>query len=281
MIYERYDKLWKIWLLVPFIMLIASAIVLLDYNARTGSFVGRDVELVGGNRITMELDKQVDFSALQDALPYAKMNIISGIRNELLVETAPDISVEQVLDDLGKFGLNGEYNLKTVGPFLGDIFWEQAQLAIISAFVLMALVLFIIFRNVVSSSIIIFSVVTDVIVTLAVMDVFGINMSLPVLAALLMIVGYSVDDNILLTTNMLKVRSGEISNCIKTGLMTGLTMFLAILVALSALFVVSGTFVLGQIALVLIVGVIVDMIVTWMGNANILRLWLIRHERAS
>jgi len=281
MIYEKYDKLWKIWLLVPFIMLIASAIVLLDYNARTGSFVGRDVELVGGNRITMELDKQVDFSALQDALPYAKMSIISGIRNELLVETAPDISVGQVLDDLSKFGLSGEHNLKTVGPFLGDIFWKQAQLAIIIAFVLMALVLFIIFRNIVSSSIIIFSVVTDVIATLAVMDIFGINMSLPVLAALMMIVGYSVDDNILLTTNMLKVRSGEISYCIKTGLKTGLTMFLAILVALSALFVVSGTFVLGQIALVLIVGVIVDMVVTWMGNANILRLWLIRHERAS
>lgn len=279
MLFEKFEKLWKIWLFVPFIILLASAAFLLNSYINTGDFVSRDVELVGGNMITMKLEGPVDFSALQSALPYAKLHVTTGMNNELLVETASDIDVEKVIADLSSFGLSNEYEIKTVGPALGDIFWRQAQLAIIIAFILMSIVVFILFRKVVPSSIVIFSVVVDVIATLAVMNIIGISLSMPVLAALLMIIGYSVDTDILLTSELLKARGMEISESIKNAMTTGLTMSFTTLAALSALYFVSGDFVLGQIALVLMIGIIVDIFVTWMGNTSILKLWLMRNEK--
>ena len=46
--------------------------------------------------------------------------------------------------------------------------------------------------------------------------------------------------------------------------------------ALLAIFFVSGAFVLEQIALVLIIGTLMDIPTTWLGNAGWLRLWLMR-----
>lgn len=280
MLFDKFEKLWKVWLFVPFVLLIVSVIILFNNIASTGFFIGRDVELIGGNRIVMELEGPVDIKELQNAMPYASFQVITGLRHELLVETSPSIDVNKVLDDLAGVGLSGNYDLKTVGPALGDIFWQQAQLAIIVAFLFMSVVVFILFRNPVPSGIVIFSVVTDVVVTVAVMDLIGVKLSLPVLAALLMIIGYSVDTDILLTSEMLKARGREISESIKSAMKTGLTMSLTTLAALTALFLVSGIFVLEQIAIVLIIGIVVDVFVTWMGNANILRFWLIKHENS-
>ena len=201
-----------------------------------------------------------------------------SINTELLVETGSDIDVDKVLDDLKSIGLSGEYDLKVVGPALGDIFWRQAQLAVLVAFIFMSIVIFVLFRTPVSSGIVVFSIVTDVLVTIGVMNIFGINLSLPVLAALLMIIGYTVDTNILLTSEMLKVRGREISESLKISIKTGLTMSLTTLVVMLSLYLVSCNFILQQIAMVLMIGICADIIVTWLGNANILRIWLMGHE---
>ncbi len=279
MIYEKYEKLWKVWFFVPFIILTFAVIILLNNLITTGSFVGTDVDISGGNRITMELEKAIDISKLQSALPYASLRVITGARNELIVETAPDVDAKMVLADLAGAGLNGSYDVTTVGPILGAIFWKQAEIAIIAAFILMSMVVFILFRAPVPSGMVILSVIINFIITAGLMDAVGIKLSLPVLAALLMIIGYSVDTDILLTTELLKVREREINASIKIAMKTGLTMSLTTLGALTALFLISGTFVLQQMATVLMIGVGMDIIITWMGNANMLRFWLIRRQK--
>jgi preprotein translocase subunit SecF len=276
MIYEKYDKFWKVWFFVPWILFTLSVAILLIHIITTGSVIGADVDISGGNRITMEIEKAVDVSKLQNVLPYASLRVVSGLRNELIVETAPDVDVNKVLNDLASFGLTGNYDVTTVGPVLGDIFWKQAELAIITAFILMSMVVFILFRAPVPSGMVILSVIINFVITIAISNIIGIKLSLPVLAALLMIIGYSVDTDILLTTELLKVREREMSESIKIAMKTGLTMSLTTLAALSALFFISGTYVLQQISTVLIIGVGMDIIITWMGNANMLRFWLIR-----
>lgn len=147
----------------------------------------------------------------------------------------------------------------------------------------MGIVVFIIFRTFVPSVAVLISAFADIAFAAAMMDVFGIVLSLGTVAALLMLIGYSVDTDILLTTRLLK-RKGELGDKIKDAMKTGLTMTTTTLAALIALFLVSSgsylvsTFtridIIRDISVVLIFGLIADIINTWMTNVGILK-WYI------
>jgi len=118
------------------------------------------------------------------------------------------------------------------------------------------------------------------------MDVFGVLLSLGTVAALLMLIGYSVDTDILLTTRLLK-RKGELNDKIRDAMKTGMTMTLTTLAALIALFIVSSGTVMSfiridiirDISVVLIFGLFADIVNTWMTNVGILR-WYIEKGAA-
>jgi len=269
------EKYWRILLFIPIAFLVISFGILLNNYLAKGSFIDRDIELTGGNMITLELKGDVDLAEIQAALPYSRIHLTTGITKSLLIETPSDIDAKKVLDDLSAIGVEGETSVRTVGPVLGEIFWKQAQIAIVIAFILITIVVFILFRAPVPCSIVVFSLITDIVVTVAVMDLIGIKLSLATLAALLMLIGYSIDTDILLTTELLKSRGREIPESVRTAMKTGLTMSFTTIGALVALYI-AGTFILEQIAMVLMTGIIVDIFVTWFTNAGILRLWLLR-----
>lgn len=273
--FQLLEKYWKILPFIPLTFLVVSLGILASNYMTKGSFIGRDIELTGGNMITVNLKGDVDLSKIQSALPYSRIHQTTGITKSLLIETASDIDVKKILDDLSAIGVSGETSVRTVGPVLGGIFWEQAQMAMILAFIFMAIVVFILFRAPVPSSIVVLCAATDIIITVAVMSILGINLSLATLAALLMLIGYSVDTDILLTTELLKRREREIPESIRTAMKTGLTMSMTTIGALIALYM-AGTFILEQIAMVLMIGITVDIFATWFTNAGILRLWLSR-----
>jgi preprotein translocase subunit SecF len=131
----------------------------------------------------------------------------------------------------------------------------------------------------VPSSLVILAAITDIVSAIAITSVMGIQLSLPVLVALLTLIGYSVDTDILLTSELLKTHEGDVSKKIKHAMKTGLTLTTTILVALFAMLFVSGSFVLEQISTVLIVGLIIDMPSTWLTNSGLLRFWLERKAK--
>src|SRR3989344_4017159 len=180
--------------------------------------------------------------------------------------------------------IRSEPSYRTVEPLLGDIFFEQVQIALIIAFIFMAFVVFVLFRSFVPSMAVVLAAVTDIIGTLGVMNLLNIELSLPVVAALLTLIGYSVDTDILLTSRLLKSGSltlEEIPERIDSAMKTGLTMTFTALAALSALYFIASSSVLHSIALVLIIGIVIDIFATWLTNAGILRLWLLRKSKRS
>ena len=99
------------------------------------------------------------------------------------------------------------------------------------------------------------------------------------IAALLMLIGYSVDTDILLSTRVLKRKEEtemeRIYGSIKTGMMMLAT---AIVAALTALLVTKSE-VIRQIMIILLVGLVIDAINTWIQNVGILRIYLERKAR--
>jgi len=105
------------------------------------------------------------------------------------------------------------------------------------------------------------------------MRVFGIELSLGAVAALLMIIGYSVDSDILLNNHILK-RHGEFYESTYRAMRTGVSMTLTSLSAMITMAVVSrllGIPLLDDVALILTFGLATDLLNTYMLNISLLR----------
>lgn len=273
---------YKLLLIIPIAILLFSIGILANNYMQTGEWFERDIELKGGTLITLETENPMNIMELENLLSNSigpvdirELKGLSGYQLMIALETETDYEV--VLDEIAKLGIDTEkFSVRTIGPALGKTFWNQAQMGIIIAFIFMGIIVFVIFRTFVPSFAVILAAASDIVITLALMQVFGISLSLASFAALLMLIGYSVDTDILLTTRLIR-ESGPVKEKIRGALKTGLTMSFTTIGALSALLISGISPVLSQIAMVLLIGISIDIINTWLQNSVLLR-WYVEKK---
>lgn len=120
---------------------------------------------------------------------------------------------------------------------------------------------------------------SDIVITLAVTNILGIKVGTAGIAAFLMLIGYSVDTDILLSTRVLKRTEGTVYDRIVGTVKTGLTMNLTTMAAVIVALIFAESEVIAQIMTILLIGLFADMINTWLQNTGILRWYLERKER--
>ncbi len=161
--------------------------------------------------------------------------------------------------------------VREITPTLGAQFWGYAIWIAWWAFFLLAISVFIFFRKILPSIIILGSAIYDSIFMLAFMAIAGIPLGLATLVILLMQAAYSIDTDILLSTYALKRRGKlekRIARAAKTGLnMTGTT-FVAMLFVY-AVGLLTRNLTVMRIANVMMAGLIGDILITWFLNAPI------------
>lgn len=283
-----YDKSYKLLLIIPAVLLIFSIFYLVGFYKEHGDVIDRDVSLTGGTTVTI-FDKNVDIKTLQDSLdkdfPGILVRGISDIRTGeqegFFVETkATPEEVIPVLESSLGYKLNGDNSsVEFSGSSLSEGFYNQLRFAILIAFVLMALVVLIIFRTPIRSLSIIIAVVSDIIMTLCIVDLFGMQVSAAGIVAFLMLIGYSVDVDILLTTRVFKDREGSLNDRIFGAFKTGITMTLTAIAAVGTalIFTYSFSAVLSQMFTILLIGLGFDMLNCWITNASLLK-WYMEHK---
>lgn len=173
------------------------------------------------------------------------------------------------------------FNMNQIQPSLGEKLREDGVKAAVVGYILMAFVVFVAFRDFIPSIAVLLSATCDGIMTLGLMSFFGIPLEPASLVALIMLVGYSVDTDVLLTTRMLKRRKGELNQGVDSAIKTGLTMTATTFVVMVVV-VLFSTFVtrlstLSSIASVLVLGLIADVISTWFMNAGIMK-WYVEEK---
>ncbi|MBI3413294.1 MAG: hypothetical protein HY051_04395 [Candidatus Aenigmarchaeota archaeon] len=273
---------YKYGLLITQLLLLASIVVIAQNWAANGDWIRKAVDLSGGTQITFSFAGNLD-AALEEkiaaeygARPRVFRNAGSSTISLAASQNLDTASIKEFLEANG-ISVLGEPSVQTIGPALGSSFWRQAQLSIIFGLVLMGISVYTIYRSPVPSLAIILSAVSNMLETVAVMNIFRMEMSLGGVAALLMMIGYSVDTNVVLTTRLLKKEFGseDFDKTLKSSVITGLTMTAASVAALAAIIIFSPASVLTQIASVLIVGLVFDIPNTWLQNSAILR-WHLR-----
>ena len=94
-----------------------------------------------------------------------------------------------------------------------------------------------------------------------------------------MLIGYSVDTNILLSTRVLKRKEGTEMERFYGAFKTGIMMSSTTLIALTVALIFTQSEIIKQIMIILIIGLLIDLINTWIQNVGILRLYLERKAR--
>lgn len=173
-----------------------------------------------------------------------------------------------------------DFSVSDIGPSLGSYFLGQAQMALIVAFVLIAILIFYYFKTPIISFAVVQSAAFDAYLGYAALGFSGIALSLATIAPLLMLIGYSVDTDIMLTDRILRRKEGTPTTRAAGAYKTGFTMVGTALVSLLVLFFISSYAnieVLRNISLILVVGLVGDLVATWCTNA-VLVLWLLERR---
>ena len=277
-----YDKKYKALLICSFILLFSMIGVLIYSYATTGEVVQKGVSLKGGITVTVQVGS-VDVPALHAFLstkfPSSDINVREsgevGRGRSVIVE-ASDVESAPLLDALAErvtFDRSAA-TVETVGSALGSTFFSQTIKALIIAFISMAIVVYLTFRSGLPSLFVILAAVSDIISTLAVTSLIDVRLSTAGIAAFLMLIGYSVDTDILLTSRVLKRGGGSVLDRTIGAMKTGLLMTGTALTATIIGVFFSESDVIKQIMLILTIGLLFDVVYTWIQNAGILRWYL-------
>lgn len=294
-LFEIYDKKYRLLLIIPLLMFFLSLVQIGYQIYTTGDFVDKDVSLKGGVTVTIPFNQNVDTGNIENQISSNFRNndisvrilrsagTVAGILVEADINGNDKAQVEALLNavesslkiDLSKI----DYGIEIIGSSLGSSFFKESLIALAVAFLFMGTVVLIYFRSLVPSAAIILAAFSDMIVALAVVNILGVKIGTAGIAAFLMLIGYSVDTDILLTVRVLKRKEGTVMDRIISSIKTGMTETITAIVAVTVAMLVTQSEVIRQIMLILLIGLIADIFNTWIQNVGLLRIHIERKAK--
>ena len=279
-----YIKEYKKLLLIPIVLFIISAIILSVNYSMTGDIINRDVSLKGGITITINSDVQIETEILQtyieESSPGSSVNVrVSqsyGKQTGIIIEASDiedDLLISLVEDKIGKLNKD-HYSVETMGSSLGSSFFKEMFVTLLFAFIAMGIVFFYYFRSLTATMAALISAFFDIFITLGIITLLGVKLTSGGIASFLMLISYSIDTSILLSTKLLKKTHGTTEEAIFGAMKTGLTMSAAGIAATGISFLLTNNEALRQIMLILGIGLVIDLITTWIENVALLRIYL-------
>ncbi|WP_325051214.1 protein translocase subunit SecF [Halorientalis pallida] len=256
---------------VPLAVLAVALAILAAWYVMTGTPVALGIEFTGGTEV--QIQTSASQSEIQQSLsgldPTIQPVQVSQGTQEYVVTTQQTDGVRQAIESQG-------YEIASFSETSASFGTDSVRLTLIGlgiAFVGMSLLIFLLFRSFVPSIAIVISAFSDIVIPLALMNVLGLKLSLGTVAALLMLIGYSVDSDVLLNNHILR-RRGEFYESAYRAMRTGVTMTLtsiAAMTVMSAAAFLLAIPLLPQIGLVLVMGLSADLMNTYMLNLSLLR----------
>ncbi len=195
---------------------------------------------------------------------------------------ASNIYTKQVIATLHSIIPFKTYTYQDIGPTLGSYFLGQLETVIIIAFVLVSIAVLFIFRSVAPAFSVVFGAANDMIIALGAMGLLGIPLGTASIGGLLMVIGYSIDTDVLASFRILKMHGDTPEERAYSSMKTGMTMTATAIVSFSVLFIVAlFTYVptYYEVAGVALCGLVGDLFTTWLGNTPLILSYKKRKDR--
>jgi preprotein translocase subunit SecF len=260
---------------VPLGVLLVALVIIGGFWAVTGTPVDPGIAFTGGTemRVVGAGDQsRADLEAAFDSQPTSIQSVPSD--DSFIVTFDNDVSTNTVENQAQQAGFE-VLSVDATSASFGESAQIQAIGGVIVSFGGMSILVFAMFRSFVPSIAVVASAFSDIVVPVALMNLLGIELTLGSVAALLMLIGYSVDSDILLNNHIIR-RSGGFYESAYRAMETGITMTLTSLSAMAVMTVVAALFgidLLTSIGLILVFGLATDLMNTYMLNMSLLRWW--------
>ena len=255
---------------IPLAVLALALLVLVGWYAMTGAPVTPGIAFTGGTEI------QVSTAGSDVAIDEA-FTIEPESTRQVRGEASYVVTFQSTdTDAIRASAEQAGYTVESVQGTSASFSAETQRLGLLglgAAFVGMALLVFGMFRTVVPSIAVVLSAFSDIVIPLALMNLVGIKLSLGTVAALLMLIGYSVDSDILLNNHVIR-RRGDFYESTYRAMRTGVTMTLTSISAMTVMAIVARFFaipLLPDIGIVLVFGLTADLMNTYLMNVSLLR----------
>jgi preprotein translocase subunit SecF len=271
---EKYSP--KQLVIIPLLLLALSLVLLALNTSATGLPVTPGIDFSGGTAVTLVTsDSKEQLQATFAGYPLIDIGEGIGKGKFLKFGTMDDADYKSLSSLISQ--KYPDAKVDQIGESFGKTLQSQAIIAMIMSFIGMSIVVFLSFRTFVPSAAVVLSAFADMAMTAAAMNVIGIPLTLGTTAALLMLIGYSVDSDILLTNRVLK-RQGKLNDKLQGAFRTGIIMTSTTFAAATAMFLVSWfgqVLIIREISAVLLLGLVADVLNTWLTNAGILK-WYVQ-----
>ena len=277
--YSRYTN--RQLAAVPLAVLALALLVIAGWYVMYGVPVNLGVDFTGGTELRVSVDAPAGQAeqVIREAFP-AEPESIQSIPSQNVYVVTFDAStdttaLENAVSGSGS-GAAGQVTIRSISSVsanFGSNTQTQALIGVAVAFAGMSVLVFGLFRTFVPSVAVVVSAFSDIVIPVAIMNLLGIELSLGTVAALLMLIGYSVDSDILLNNHILR-RSGDFYESTYRAMRTGVTMTLTSIAAMIVMTVTASLFgiqLLAAIGTVLVFGLTADLMNTYMLNLSLLR----------
>jgi len=264
--------------LVPLAVLALAVVVIGGWYVVTGAPATPGLEFTGGVELRVIDDGDDVRGQIETAFDRQPDAIQSIPADNVYVVTfrATDGDPEDLagqLDDQAAAANLETTGIDQVSPNFAADTVRTAIFGLALAFLGMSVLVFALFRTVVPSVAVVASAFSDLVIPVAAMNLLGIEMTLGIVAALLMIIGYSVDSDILLNNSVLR-RTGGFYESVSRAMRTGVTMTITSMAAMIVMAIVATLFgidLLRDIGIILAIGLCADLMNTYLLNVALLR----------
>ena len=276
--YDKYTN--KQLVMIPLVILFIAVSILVFWTALTGLPVDLGMAFVGGTEVRIDVGNIENPETQIDTLFESEQDSISSVpgTGEYIVTFASGVtSPEEVENKLNENPDMTLSQISQISPLLGGDSQKTALMGLGIAFALMSAFVFLLFRSIVPSLIVILSAVGNIAVATAAMNITGIALSMGTVGALLMLIGYGVDSDILMNTYVLREHKISFNESIHEAMRTGVTMSITSIAAMVVMTIVATLFrieLLADMGFVLAVGLTADIIITYLLNVGILRYYV-------
>ena len=203
-----------------FFILVSTSLVFFSFILIFSKGLNLGVDFKGGTIIEIRLEKKMDIEKVRNSLSKSKINNFSvkefGTANDLLIYTDNSISPNDIKNILEK-DLKEKITIRkieTVGPKVGSELIKSAIYSVLLCLIAIFLYLWFRFEWQFSLGGIV-ALFHDLIITVGVFALLGLQFDLSIIAALLTILGYSINDTVIIydriRENLKKDSSSELS----------------------------------------------------------------------
>jgi len=278
---------YKKFLMISMVIFVIFVGTILFNYFKYGYIINKSITISGGYVTLINNNYHITNPEIQNTLNQMNITdyVLYSTPNIIYIESGKQIN-ETLLINL----LNQDYNIKLLptdisiqqySSLVGNLIFNQFLFFVILAMILTAFVIFIAFRASKITLNIISTILFDVVGLLAILSITKYPIGANGFIGMLMILGFAIDNNVVLSTNIVKEKEKPFIERVRMSFRVGMLMEIIALYTLLLLYFIVPEPSVDEFAFVLSVAIILDLLYYLIGNIPLYKYFEAKKEQES